>query len=204
MTTPVREEIEWVNFRWDHAPDVTRPRILLIGDSIANGYHGVVSDRLQERANIDLLATSKCVGDPALRRETRFAMEEYEYALIHFNNGLHGQHLADAGYESALRDYVRTLAEFAPESHLIWASSTPRRNAEGDLCPQRNRQVQSRNNLAAAIMAERQIPIDDLYSLVVDRPELFSTDGVHYNDEGRTFLGEAVAALILETLDESL
>lgn len=202
MTTPVREEIEWVNFRWDHAPDVTRPRVLLIGDSIANGYHGVVSDLLQDRANVDLLATSKCVGDPALFRETRFAMEEYEHALIHFNNGLHGQHLPDEGYESALRDYVRSLVELAPKSHLIWATSTPRRDSEGALCPQRNRQVQNRNKLAAAVMGERRIPIDDLYSLVADRPELFSADGVHYNDEGRTFLGKAVAAFILKTLDE--
>ena len=202
MSIPVREEIEWVNFRWDHAPDVTRPRVLLIGDSIANGYHGVVSAQLQDRANVDLLATSKCVGDPALLRETRFAMEEYEYALIHFNNGLHGQPLADEGYESALRDYARSLAELAPESHLIWASSTPRRNAEGALCPQRNAQVKARNSLAAAIMTERRILIDDLYSLVADRPELFSADSVHYNDEGRAFLGEAVADLILKTLDK--
>lgn len=98
-----RQQIEWVNFRWDHAPDTSRPRVLLIGDSIANGYHGPVSASLKDRFNVDLLATSKCVADPAFVRETRFAMEEYSHALIHFNNGLHGGHLTDAEYEAGLR-----------------------------------------------------------------------------------------------------
>lgn len=49
MTTPVREEIEWVNFRWDHALDTSLPRVLLIGDSIANGYHGTVSASLKDQ-----------------------------------------------------------------------------------------------------------------------------------------------------------
>ena len=200
MTAPVREEIEWVNFRWDHAQDTSRPRVLLIGDSIANGYHGTVSASLKDRFNVDLLATSKCVADPAFVRETRFAMEEYEHALIHFNNGLHGGHLSETKYEAGLRAYIHTLKELAPDTRLIWASSTPVRAADGSLNPQRNPQVVVRNEAAGRVVGEYRIPVDDLYGLVVDSPELFAADGVHYGEEGKIFLGESVTAFILAIL----
>jgi len=200
----VREDIEWCNFRWDHAPDTTLPRVLLIGDSIVVGYREVVSGRLEGVANVDMLATSKCITDPALVRETRFVMEEYEHAVIHFNNGLHGKHLSDEQYEAGLREYVRTLRQLS-NARLVWASSTPVAKA-GDpaaLHEERNPQVLSRNRIAAEIMKEHGIPVHDLYGLVVGRPELRvgGADLAHYNADGQAVQGEAVAKTILGILE---
>ena len=205
MKDHVREDIEWCNFRWDHAPDATLPRVLLIGDSIAYGYHGVVSARLEGVANVDLLATSKCITDPALARETRFVMEEYEHAVIHFNNGLHGKHLSDAEYEAGLREYVRTLMQLS-NARLVWAGSTPMTEPHdpSTLSVEHNPRVLNRNRIAVDIMNEQDIPVHDLYAFVVGRPELRVGNGdrAHYNAKGHSVQGEAVAETILGLLKD--
>lgn len=58
-----REKIEWCSMRWNNAPDTRKPRALLIGDSIANGYHRFAVEQLNRRFNVDLLATSKSLDD---------------------------------------------------------------------------------------------------------------------------------------------
>ena len=62
-----RENIEWCNI-W--IPDATRtdlPRVLLIGDSICNGYHTGVEKALQGKGLVAMLATSSALGDPPSR-----------------------------------------------------------------------------------------------------------------------------------------
>jgi len=60
--------------------------------------------------------------------------------------------------------------------------------------------VIQRNELASQIMADRLIPIDDLYNVVVNRPELSARDGYHYNDQGSQALADQVSTMILDTL----
>lgn len=203
MAELVRENIEWVNFRWDHAPDTTRRRVLLIGDSIANGYHGTVSARLEGFANVDLMATSKAINDPAIRRETQYATEDYSHALIHFNNGLHGWHLSVDEYAAALRGYVKFLRDLAPDAKLVWATSTPMTvNGQPETnCPEMNPKVLARNAAAAPIMQEFGIPVNDLYSLVVGKAELRSGDAAHFSAAGRELQGKQVAEVIRKALD---
>ncbi|NLX05809.1 MAG: SGNH/GDSL hydrolase family protein [Phycisphaerae bacterium] len=204
MQEPTRETIEWCNFRWQDAPDRMRRRVLLIGDSIVAGYHPVVVEELEGVVNVDMLATSKAIDDPAIIKETRYVMEGYRHAIVHFNNGLHGWHLDDEGYRQGLREYVRVLRDLAGDARLIWASSTPI-SAAGDmgkLCEERNPRVVARNRMAAEIMREAGIPIDDLYGLVVGRADLRSEDSYHYVEKGRRVQGQAVAEVIRRTLGD--
>ena len=46
------EAIEWTETRHYNAPDQKNPRVLMVGDSICNGYQGGVRDRLKDCANI--------------------------------------------------------------------------------------------------------------------------------------------------------
>jgi len=197
-----REKIEWCRMWWENAPDASLPRVLLIGDSIAESYSATARQQLAGKANVDLLATSKCIRDPGFGTETAYAVEGYRHSIIHFNNGLHGQHLADEEYAAALRQYVLLLRRLAPQAILLWASSTPRTTKEPGypLDGEKNPQVIARNAAAATIMADSGIAIDDLYSAVVGKAELSAGDSVHYNAAGREFLGRIVAEVIAAQL----
>jgi len=54
---------------------------------------------------------------------------------------------------------------------------------------------------AAAIVAKRDIPVDDLFSIVKDHPEYHVSDGVHFNDDGYAALAAQVAKSIKAILD---
>ena len=196
MATPItRERFEWSNNWWDHADDTALPRVLLVGDSICCGYGPVVTRLLEGSFHVDRIANSRGVHDPILFSEVGMALADRPYRAIHFNNGLHAVHLADADYERGLRAYVRLIRDAGAAARLVWASSTPvAQPLPGHpLDEARNAQVVRRNALAAALMAEQGIAVDDLYALVIGRDELRAPDGYHYNDDGYCLMGSAVA-----------
>jgi lysophospholipase L1-like esterase len=197
-----RETMEWANLWWEHAPDTKLPRALLIGDSITNGYHRGVANLLKGRVNVDMLATSANILDPAFMAQLKVAVGDYKHAVIHFNNGLHGFHLTDAQYEAGLRRLVEALKELAPQAKLIWAHSTPIADANEVANPASNNPVViGRNAIAARVMAEYGIPVDDLYTLMLGHPEWRNKgDGYHYNQAGKTPQSEQVAKLVAEAL----
>ena len=98
-----RENTEWINARWYNANDNKLPRVLLIGDSICNGYHTNVRDELAGTAYVTMYATSKCVTDRSYLKELKYILEEYDYAVIHFNNGLHSLNTDPKEWEAGLR-----------------------------------------------------------------------------------------------------
>lgn len=191
-----REGTEWAILRWERATDPTLPRVLLIGDSIANSYAARVGELLKGKANVDLLATSKSVCDPAFLLELTLATDGYKHAVIHFNNGLHGMHLSDAQYEAGLRRMVAKLRELAPWAKLVWGSSTSAVNlATMQLDANTNPKVIARNAAAARVMAELGVPVDDLYAVIVDHSDWHS-DSLHFKAEGCAALGEAVTQAV--------
>ncbi len=54
------------------------------------------------------------------------------------------------------------------------------------------------NSSAAQIAAEMGVQVNDLYGFVTDAgtQRIVSDDGVHFTDEGKSLLGEAVAEYI--------
>jgi hypothetical protein len=187
-----REGTEWAILRWQQAPDTKLPRVLLVGDSISNGYASHVTGLLQGQANVDLLATSKSVCDPAFVLELTLATDGYKHAVIHFNNGLHGWHLTDAQYEAGLRRMVAKLRELSPQAKLVWGSSTSAVTLpDKQLDSKANATVLRRNEIAARVMTELGIPIDDLYAAIVDHCDWHS-DSLHFNAEGYAALAASV------------
>ncbi len=196
-----REETEWCNIWVAHADKHDLPRVLLIGDSIAVGYFPEVEKRLAGRVYVARLATSRCVGDPVLWAEVSLVLGASKFAVIHFNNGLHGiPGVSEREYGKSLPELVAQLRRLAPEAKLVWASSTPRRvKGEPTSFDPRNENVRERNRLAAALMAAEGIPINDLYALGAAHPEYFR-DAVHYNATGRAAQGMQVAEAIARWL----
>ena len=74
-----REGTEWMTSYWYNANDTKLPRVLLVGDSICNGYQSLVRDELAGTANVSFYVTSKCVSDPTYLKALAFMLEEYDY-----------------------------------------------------------------------------------------------------------------------------
>src|SRR5258706_2400627 len=90
--TSIPEEIEWTWEVRPQAADAKLRNVLLLGDSITRNYFPQVTKDLVGIANVYLLASSTSVGDPRLPRQIAefAALEGVTFALVHFNNGLHG------------------------------------------------------------------------------------------------------------------
>lgn len=192
-----REEIEWRDLWVTGADDDTLPRLLLVGDSIARSYFAPVETELKEIFLCARLTTSTCVCDPVMEKELALLLDDYQFAVIHFNNGLHGWDYDETEYATGLRRVFEFLAGRCPQSTLIWATTTPVWQADHPavLDPKTDR-VRERNRLAEELAAERRLPINDLFGRVIDHPEYVSGDGVHFNPDGQSVLGRQVADIV--------
>ncbi len=194
----VREEIEWLNV-WVPAGNSNKnlPRVLLIGDSITQGYYQEVADRLKGKAVVARLTTSKSAGDPGLLAEVSLVLSLNRFDVIQFNNGLHGWEYTEEEYAKGLADLVDVIHKEAPAAKLVWAATTPLLAGDNQdqiaLRAERAKRVKVRNGLAAEFMAKEGIPINDLYTLVADKPEWYSPDRTHFNAQGKAVLGAQAA-----------
>jgi hypothetical protein len=194
------EEIEWTwNVRPPH-PDASLPNVLLVGDSITRNYFPEVTRQLKGVANVYLMASSICVGDPRLPDELlSFAnMEGVPFRVVHFNNGMHGWDYSEAEYKAGFPAYLAALRQIAPGAAFIWASTTPVRK-EKEPGPT-NARVEARNAIALTFV--RDMAVDDQHALMAKHADLYQDD-VHFNDEGSDIAGVAAATTIRHALEES-
>jgi hypothetical protein len=197
----VFEPTEWLEYRVFNAERHDLPRVLLIGDSISGQYFDGVTEAFKGKAYLARVGSSAAVCLPSCLDEIRLALSQQHYAVIHFNNGLHGWDYTEEEYAHGLAALVKFLQTTAPDSKLVWASTTPVREG-GPAFQQfepKNERVKARNKIAAALMARKNIPTDDLYSLMENHPELYS-DGTHYNAQGAALLVPQVAQSIAKLL----
>ena len=183
------------------------PRVLLIGDSISEGYTLPVRRLLQGRANVHRIPEN---GGPAKTAVAKIGqwLGTAKWDVIHFNWGLHdlmffpstttepAQHESEqlALYEKNLRALVTTLKHTG--ARLIWATSTPVPDemTSPRSPPNRSAVVKRYNNIAAQVMKENDVPVDDLNAHAA--PVLAAMQkphDVHFSTEGSEFLAKKVA-----------
>ncbi len=193
------------------------PRVLLIGDSISIGYTVAVRDELRGKANVHR-PTTNC--GPTIRglEQIDAWLGEKPWDVIHFNWGLHdlkymganGQNLAnpqDPGshqqvpidqYEQHLRTLVARMKKTGAK--LIWCSTTPVPNGSkgrvaGDAV--------TYNAVAAKVMQEQGVAVDDLYSFAKPRlEEIQLKANVHFSPQGSKVLAKQVASSISAALND--
>ncbi len=171
--------------------------------AITRAYNPEVEAALRGKAVVFRLATSKCAGDPVLAEEISLILRQYPFDVIHFNNGIHGPEYSDEAYGQGLRDLIAILRKYDPKAQLLWAATTPIRvKGQVDQLDPSNARAVRRNLLAAAIMKQSGIPTDDLYNLVLEHPEYYKPDGVHFNEKGVEVEAKEVAGRIAELLPE--
>jgi len=184
------------------------PRVLLVGDSISVSYTLPVRALLKGKANVHRLPEN---GGPTIR-----GLEKIDtwigagpWDVIHFNWGLHDLKVMEGGkHQVPLDEHRKNLETLvgrmeATGAKLIWASTTP--VPEGKLSPvRRPKDVLAFNKVAAEIMAAHEIPVNDLYGLVLPRlSSLQRPVNVHFTDEGSAALAGRVAFAIRTALAEA-
>ena len=190
------ENTEWSISYAYHLTDAKKnlPRILLVGDSICQGYQGKVAAKLDGKANVTYWASSYCVTSPGYLRLLAFYLDEAKYDVIHFNNGLHSCETPVADYEKSYRAALQLIKKKQPKAKIIWASSTPLNATDS-----RVGKV-SQLNAAARRAADSVdgIAENDLYSLAnpLDRAAYW-VDTHHYTDAGYELLASQVVEKVV-------
>ena len=193
-----REATEWIVSYAYNANDTKLPRVLLIGDSICNGYNGDVRQELAGTAYITFFASSKCLCDKSYLRSLAFFLDESDYAIIHFNNGLHSLSSNRQDWETCLRASIQLIKEKGKGAKIFWASSTPLKD------PKLTEKALELNAVAARVMAEEGIPTNDLFALMnpLDRETNWS-DTYHFKGEAKKMQAKAIADCVRKALGAS-
>lgn len=178
---------------WDFvADDPALPRVLLIGDSVSRGYTMATRQALAGKANVHR-APANCGPTGLGIQKLDIWLGDGKWDVIHFNFGIHDRATPLADYEERLRQIVDRLA--ATGAKLIWATTTPvpdTTDKKYTAAP-----IVERNAVAAKVMAEKGILVNDLFSAITPHlSELQNPDDVHFNERGYEFLGAKVAAAV--------
>lgn len=185
--------------------DPSLPRVLLIGDSIMNGYSPTVIHALQGKVNVVRLVAFGMIGGNDAGAEAFCAkLKDGDYALIHYNDGLHSlpPRITDEQFGVGLTAMLKHLKTVTPR--VIWATTTPAPDRNNTLGPESaNAAVVTRNEMSKKIAGEFGVPVNDLYGLVIgEREKLQGFANLHFTPEGSKLMGEQIAARILEALDK--
>lgn len=194
----ILETIEWTWAAKPDNPDPALPNVLLVGDSITRGYYPEVTKLLAGRANCYLFATSAASGDPRLihQIDDYFAMMPLKFAVVHFNNGMHGWKYTEPAYGNALPQMVEALRAKSRGAKLVWATTTPVHAADSGGAT--NARIDERNAESLRTMQRFHIPIDDQHALMTAHDDLHNGN-VHY-----TAAGSAVQAKQVQQIIEKL
>ena len=191
--------------------DPKLPRVLLIGDSISIGYTLPVRELLKGKANVHRVPINAGPTFEGLKNIDSW-MGSTKWDVIHFNFGMgdlkdmrtdkeiaegkpgRRQVMPDR-YEANLREFVAKAKKSGAK--LIWCSTTPvPEGAEGRVPDE-----VKYNAIAARVMTEEGVAIDDLYSFALPRLEQIQIPrNVHFTPEGSRVLAGKVADSILASL----
>lgn len=184
--------------------DAKLPCVLLIGDSILNGYQGRATKLLAGKANVDLWVNpynqsehvNKLLGE---------VLANGPYDVVVFNMGLHGWQegrIKPGTFEPLMKDYVEVLKTKLPKAKLLWASSTPVtiKGKPTEINTDINPNIVEQNRMAAKVMAEMGVPIVDFYGLLVDKRELARGDMFHWTGPAYDLIAQAAVDAILREL----
>lgn len=199
----INENIEWTGTWVVGTNKYDLPKILVIGDSHVNAYYPVLAELLKNKVYASKFTTSKCFGDPVYIYQLEWFLKSYKFNVICFNNGLHGATLPLKQYTKGLKEVYKLLKKYQPTAKLIWVNTTARRiaNRTSEL-DSLNQQVIDRNSAVENFVREKKIPIVDSYTLSIDHPEFFKSDGIHFEKDGVNKEAKGVEKQILEAIDQ--
>ena len=198
-STVHREPIEWCNVWLTNTNKIDLPRVLLVGDSITQQYYNGVRQELAGKAYCGRLTTSACVADPLFETQLRSVIEHYEFDVIHFNNGLHGEDYLEEEYQMGYEKALMLIREKQPAAKIVIALSTPTKSGgpKAFLIPR----IEARNKIVSELAKNIKAQVNDLFTPMQGHPEYYCDD-YHYKSEAIAVQAGLVAKVIRETLGE--
>ena len=186
------ENTEWSTSYAYHLTDANKdlPRVLLVGDSICQGYQSKVRSKIEGSANVTYWASSYCVTSPGYLRLLAFYLDEAKYDVIHFNNGLHSCETPVADYEKSYRAALELVKAKQPGARIVWASSTPLNTANAAKAEKVVRLNAAARRAASSVGG---IGENDLFALMnpLDRATYW-VDMHHYTSDGYELLASQI------------
>ncbi len=203
----------------------TKPRVLLLGDSISIGYTPFVKEMLKDEAFVTRPMArnnraENCAGtNNGVKHIDRWLKQDGgNWDVIHFNFGLHdlkrvdpktGKNSNDPGdpsqappevYEKQLKEIVKKLK--ATGAVLIFATTTP--VPKGGVKPHRGVDAPEKYNaIAKKIMQQNGVAIDDLYAFAEPRlKDIQRPVNVHFTPQGSKLLAKEVVKHIRQALQQ--
>lgn len=179
----MKERFEWIHSWCDEADKFDLPRVLLVGDSITLGYQEKVRQKLKGVCYVDFISTSYAIDTKIYNTLISGFAADSDYSLIHFNHGLHGQHISKRTYKSKMK---KLLLKIAADTKIVLATSTVV-YCEGNTRLDKvwTKRLKERNDSVNELASELYFGIDDLYSASVSMSkDKRSLDGIHYTEEG--------------------
>lgn len=195
------EDIEWTTASAYGLADGSAhlPRVLLVGDSICRAYAEEVRKRLEGRMNVSYWSSSYCVTSAPYLEMLATCLDEADYDVIHFNNGLHSFNTPLEDYGKAYQAALELIRRRQPEAALVWCSCTPVAD------PVRTAQIRGINAAAAQAAAAAGVARgNDLFALceTFDRETAY-VDGVHFRPGVVARQAELVANCVLTAASQT-
>lgn len=191
------ENIEWSTGYAFHLADAQKalPRVLLVGDSICNGYQAGVQRRLEGKVNVSYWISSYCVTSPGYLKLLDFYLSEATYDVVHFNNGLHSLATKPEDWEKGLKAALDLIRARQPQAKIVWVSSTPLKD------PKLTAKAKTLNEIGARVAQAYTSRVDDLFALLdpLDRDANWIDMG-HHQGAVREKEADQVAASVLAAL----
>lgn len=190
-------------------------KIVLIGDSVRQGYDKYVKEALKGIADVSYPGEN-CRFSTYILRNLIIWKRELEWGddvdLVHWNAGLwdclvmvDGEKLVPLEvYKENIDRICRQIKLLFPKAKMIFATSTPcieRLFADRD-CKRKNSDTEMYNAAACEIVKKYGGEINDLYALMKDVPESYHSDLTHfYTKEATELMTGKVLSVIENALD---
>ncbi len=189
-------------------------KVILIGDSIREGYDKYVKMALEGEAEV-LYPKENCRFTSYIMRNLIVWQRDLGWGndadLLHWNAGLWDDLIMlDGKHHTPLpiyRENVERLCNIFricfPNAKMIFATSTPVIAEEARLwsCPRYNEDTEKYNEAASEIVRRYGGEINDLYALASTFPNSYHSDTTHYyTKEGTAALSDRVSSVIADAL----
>lgn len=194
-----QEQFEWIHSWSDNTNNQDLPRVLLIGDSITNGYQEIVRETLRGKCYVDYISTSYTLNSSFFFKLIVNYMNNNKYDVIHLNQGLHGFSMSKKTYKEKLR---KIISKIPSSSKVILAESTIV-NKQGNKTVDKRwgKKLEERNGAVNELVKEMNLSINHLFEVSKNIPnDLRNEDGTHYLCGGYQMLAIEVVSAIEKKL----
>lgn len=195
--------------------DPNLPNVLIIGDSISQGYDKKVKEGLSGKANVTRNPGNAEWSGTGIKKIDSY-LGDTKWDVIHFNWGLwdiygweyDNEERSPEAYAKRLDELVTKMKKTGAK--LIWATTTPAcKDPEKTMLNRFKKEVvitpeqQAKYSAAALeVMKKHGVAINDLHAHILPEMAKYSLgpNDVHFNREGSEFLAKKVVAAIEEAL----